>query len=139
MKNIIGVGVLLQTPSGTYLFQERDNNTKLHPNKIAAFGGGIENNEDVYQCAMREMLEELSLHLDATDLNEVGIFEAGNTPKTYIQMFLVKEIDPLSLQLQEGRGIIELSLEDALRHEKVTDWTKAVLNSFSNPTKVGPS
>jgi len=58
MKNIIGIGVMLQTSDGTYLLQERDNNARLHPGRIAPFGGGIENEEDIFQCAKRETTTE---------------------------------------------------------------------------------
>jgi hypothetical protein len=41
-KLITGVGFLLKTPQGTFLFQERDNNVKRNPGMITPFGGGID-------------------------------------------------------------------------------------------------
>ncbi len=127
MKKVIGIGVILQTSNATFLFQERDSNTHLHPGRIAAFGGGIEDSETVYECALREMYEELKLTLEANQLESIGEFESRNEPNMYIQMFLTKNVDLAKLTLQEGKRIRELSMEEALHHENVTDFTKEVL------------
>ena len=130
MKEVIGIGVMLQTPQNTFLFQERDSNATFNPGQIAAFGGGVEDGESIEACAIREMAEELNLQLDLIQLKSIGDFESHNKPNNYIRMFLVKGIDPSQLILQEGRSIQELSLEDALRHEKVTAFTKEVLRTL---------
>ena len=72
MKKIIGVGVVLQTPNSTFLFQERDKNTKLNPGLIVAFGGGIEGTESVQECAIREIYEELTLELEPDQLESIS-------------------------------------------------------------------
>lgn len=127
MNKVIGIGVILQTLDNTFLFQERDANAAFNPGQIAAFGGGIEDNESMEACAIREMAEELNLHLDLIQLESIGDFESHNKPNSYIHLFLVRGIDPAQLTLQEGRSIQELSLEDALQHGKVTTFTKEVL------------
>lgn len=132
MKKIIGVGVVLQTPHSTFLFQERDHNTTLNPGLIVAFGGRIEGTESSEECAIREMYEELTLVLEPDQLKSLGDFESHHTPNIYVRMFLSRNIDPTSLMLHEGKSIQELSLEEALHHEKVTDFTKKVLRSLSN-------
>lgn len=121
---------MLQTPNSKYLFQERDNNAKFHPGKIAAFGGGIEDGEDVYQCAKRELQEELNLDIESSNLETIGLFESRHEPGIYIHMFLVRGVDSSALTLHEGKGIVELSLGAALQHDKVTDFTKEVLRSI---------
>jgi 8-oxo-dGTP pyrophosphatase MutT (NUDIX family) len=130
MKKFVGIGVVLQTPASTLLLQERDNNTKLHPGRIATFGGGIENNETVQECAIREIYEELNYVLRPEQLESIGDFEFPNEPNNYVHLFLVRNIDPATLTLQEGRSIQELSLEKALAHEEVTDLTKEILRSI---------
>ncbi|MCX6820071.1 MAG: NUDIX domain-containing protein [Candidatus Adlerbacteria bacterium] len=129
-KNVTGAGVILQTVKGTFLFQERDNNTKIFPDRIANFGGGLEQGETIIQCAVREMREELSLYLEKEDLEEIGAFPEPNMPGDYCQMFLAKRIDPSKLELHEGRSIVELTLEEALQNEKVIDFVKEVLKSL---------
>lgn len=130
MKKVIGIGVILQTPNSTLLLQERDNNTKLHPGQITAFGGGIENSESIEECAIREMYEELNIKLSPNQLESIGDFESRHEPNIYIHMFLSRNVDLSRLSLREGRNIRELSLEEALQHEKVTDFTKEVLRSI---------
>ncbi len=127
---VIGIGVLLQTNRGTYLFQERDNDTTRHPGQIAAFGGGIEGDEDVYECAVRELAEELSINITKKNLQDIGLFESHHEPGIFIQMFLSNGIDPSTLRLHEGKNIVELSIIDALRNILVTDFTKEVLKSL---------
>lgn len=130
MNKVIGIGVILQTKDGTYLLQKRDQNTDRHPGRIAPFGGGLEENENVLECAKRELQEELSLNLTEEDLVTVGIFESRHVPEAYIQMFIAKEVEKESLKLQEGEDIIELSLQEALDSGKVTDFAKEVLRSL---------
>jgi len=126
----IGVGVILKTKAGTYLLQERDYNTRLHPGRIAPFGGALDSGEDAYEGARRELYEELALTLNKSRLEEIGPFSSYHKPETYIQMFLVKDIDKNILRLQEGKSIVEMSLEEALESENVTDFTKEVLRSL---------
>jgi 8-oxo-dGTP pyrophosphatase MutT (NUDIX family) len=128
MKKVIGTGVMLQTPEGNYLLQERDHNTNIHPGMIAAFGGGVEGGENAQQCAIREIFEELCLNISIDDLESIKIFESKIRPNLYVHMFIVRGVNPSKLDLQEGASIVELSKLDALKHKKVTDFTKDVLN-----------
>lgn len=127
MQKIIGAGVILQTPHNTYLFQERDHNTVVHPGKIAPFGGGIENEENAQMCAKREIFEELHLHINIEQLISIQLFEIPNQQGEYIHMFLLKDVNKDALILAEGKAIVELSKEEALAHENVTGFTKLVL------------
>lgn len=130
MKKVIGIGVILKTPNETYLLQERDHNTYLHPGQIAAFGGGVENNENVLECAKRELSEELGLTVSTDELETIGLFESHHKPDIFIHMFRAEGVNISKLKLREGKSIVELSLEDALKHKNVTDFTKEVLNSL---------
>jgi 8-oxo-dGTP pyrophosphatase MutT (NUDIX family) len=127
---IIGIGVLLLSTSGTYLFQERDYNTTKNPGQIALFGGGLEEGEDVTKCAIRELEEELGLRLNAQELRDSNCFESHNQPGKCIQIFIASNINKASLELQEGNSIVELSLEEALIHSTVTEFTKEVLRTL---------
>jgi len=128
--NITGIGVLLQTPTGSLLFQERDKNIKRNPGKIAPFGGGIETGETTIECAIRELDEELDLKVTEQDLQKIGDFESHFTPGSYIQMFLVKNVQPENISLHEGKSIKNLNVDEALKHSEVTDFTKEVLRVY---------
>lgn len=128
--HFLGTSVLLYTRQGKLLLQERDGNTRLYPNQVGPFGGGLEKNESLRECALRELKEELELTLTEDDLEDIGHFESLHKKGAYIQMFVAKDIDTKTLVLREGRSVIELSPEEALRHDKVTDFTKRVLQSL---------
>jgi 8-oxo-dGTP pyrophosphatase MutT (NUDIX family) len=127
MEQVIGVGVLLKTSTGTFLLQERDSGAPVHPGRIAAFGGGLEGAEGVYTCAQRELYEELHLSVAVNQLESIGLFESHHSPGRFIHMFLVKEVDAQLLLLLEGESIVELTFEAALTHPQVTSFTKNVL------------
>ena len=125
---IIGTGVMLQTSKGTYLLQKRDMNAVMRPGMIAPFGGGVEGDESLKECAIREMKEELGLNLKVSNLEEIKLFESKEKPGIFIQMFLVRNVDQSIINLMEGEAIVETSKENALKNDEVTDFTKEVLN-----------
>ena len=131
-KNINGIGFLLKTPQNTFLFQERDQNTQRNPGMIAPFGGGVEQNETPIECAIRELQEELELTITPKDLREVGLFQSHFNPGTYIQIYLVEKVNPKNIVLHEGKNVKEMSIQEALHHPKVTDFTKGVLDLFKS-------
>ncbi len=131
MKSIVGTGILLRAPNGKYLLQERDIDLERNPGRIAPFGGGVEGEENVLECAVRELKEELELETHSSDLQAIGSFESHYRPGTFIQLYLLDRVDPAGLVLREGQNIVELSLSDALQNDEVTDFTKEVLRSLS--------
>lgn len=128
MTKLIGIGVMLQTQKGTYLFQERDDTAKMHPGRITPFGGGVEAGEDALQCAIREMSEELHLTLDSQNLESIKVCESRYTPDAHIHVFLAKNIKKSELILNEGKGVVEMTKDQAIADSNVTDFTKEILN-----------
>jgi 8-oxo-dGTP pyrophosphatase MutT (NUDIX family) len=97
---------------------------------IAPFGGGLEDDETTQDCLKREMLEELELKLSDDNIDSLGIFESHGHPNHYIEMFISTNIDKENLILHEGKAVVELSVDDALKHNKVTNFTKKVLKTL---------
>jgi len=122
--------VLLKTANDTYLFQERDHHTKWHPGRIAPFGGGVEGTESLRACAGRELLEELGLRVEESSLKDIGLFPSQKDPDASIRMYVIEGVNLAGLVLTEGKAIVELSLEEALNNDLVTDFTKEVLRSL---------
>jgi len=124
-----GVGVLLKTKDGKFIFQERDLNTDRNPGMIAPFGGGVEKDEDIYGATIRELSEELEIEVEKKDLGFVGIFPSKNTPGQFIAM-LELDLDVIPKKTNEGKNIIIIDYKKAIDHPMVTDFTKDVLKKY---------
>lgn len=129
-QNLIGIGALIENQAGQFIFQQRDNNTVKNPGMIAPFGGGLSNNENIFDCLKRELHEELELIFNNDQVKELGNFESHNNPGSFIKMFHIKDIDFSKLKLHEGMDMIELDLKMALNNKNVTDFTKEVISHF---------
>ncbi len=127
---ILGTGIMLRTIAGTYLLQQRDFKTTVNPGRIAPFGGGIEDDENVHECAKRELYEELLLEVNIDDLEDIGVFPSEITEGIGFQIFLIRNVDTAILNLQEGERIVEISKEAALQSDLVTNFTKQILGTL---------
>lgn len=125
---LMGVGALLKGMDGKYILQQRDGNTDIRPNAIAAFGGGIEDGENEVAAALREMHEELELKLSPDELSFVAYMESINFPGKHIAILSANNVDIKNIVVHEGEGYVELSADEAFRNEKVTLFTKKALN-----------
>jgi leucyl-tRNA synthetase len=129
-KKIIGSGVLIETPEGKFIFQKRDHNTDRNPGKIAPFGGGVEKGESFEACLKRELKEEINLELDLAKVFSIGKIESHSLPGNFINLYYIPGVSAKNLKVDEGDGLIELSLDEALKNEKVTEYTKEVIRHF---------
>ncbi len=131
VEHFLGIGVVLEGKDDRLIFQKRDNNAPESPNMITHFGGGKEKTDvSGVACAIREMKEELELELKESDLSYIGTFKKEHHPGKYSCMYEVKGVDPKRLIVHEGEGISELSVEAALTHEKVPEYTKGILRTL---------
>ena len=126
-KNVIGTGAILRSKDGLLFFQERDECAQINPNRIAPFGGGIESGESDVACILRELREELNVELTENDLVHIDWFKSDRTPKIWLSLFLVDDVEYDKLTLKEGKSIAKLTLTQALESEQVTLFTKRVL------------
>lgn len=136
-NKIIGIGALLQTNSGKFIFQKRDANPKYNPGMIAPFGGGINKNESPISALKRELNEELGIaNIEKGEIQEIGNFESHNQPEKYIKLFYVHSVEENDLILKEGEEIVELDLKEALKNNLVTDFTKIVIRQFTKSSEI---
>lgn len=131
-KKIIGSGALIETPEGKFIFQKRDHNTDRNPGKIAPFGGGVEKGESFEACLKRELKEEINLELDLAKVFSIGKIESHSLPGNFINLYYISGISAKNLKVDEGDGLIELSLDEALKNEKLTEYTKEVIRYFKS-------
>ncbi|MBT4856867.1 NUDIX domain-containing protein [Candidatus Uhrbacteria bacterium] len=97
------------------LLQLRDDKEEIcNPLMWNFFGGKIEDGESVYDCAVRELNEELcvSVDVDQFELLMTSGFESSG------EVTLLKLLKPLSLrevELKEGCGLAFVSSASALK------------------------
>jgi hypothetical protein len=96
-----GIGIILQTKEGKYIFQKRDNNTHISPWMITLFGWGTEWNETHEETVIREFKEELEWKIEKKDLMEIGNFESHITKNKYLKIFYASDIDTKKLVIHE--------------------------------------
>ena len=125
---IIGTGAFIRNVEGKFIFQKRDNKTNRYPGMITPFGGACEKGERLMDCLKREMKEEIGADIDVAGVYSIGKFESNFEPNKYVSLYFIDGIDSKQIKVNEGEGFIELSLEEALKNEKVTDYTKEVVN-----------
>lgn len=128
-NNVDGVGVFLVGKNSEIFLHHRDGNTNLDANMYAPFGGNIEAGETTLQAVIREVKEELGLILDEQQLHAVGVFPSLNSPGQNVAMFIAEKIDQPK-KVNEGTGIITLSPEEVLQHEKTTEFTKIAVKEI---------
>lgn len=131
-KNHIGAAkVFLPSFGGKYIFQKRDSKAPIDPNMIGALGGALESGEAALTALIREMEEETGIIFSQEELELVASVHRPGQENHEVVYFLSKRlVDPQEIKLTEGAGLIELSLEEALRHPKVTSVTKLAIEEF---------
>jgi leucyl-tRNA synthetase len=134
-KKVNGIGALIQLENGNFIFQKRSENIERNPGAIAPFGGGINADEATREALKRELKEELNLDL-SDNFELLGDFSSHYEQGAFIQLFYVKNIKKDGLKLNEGQEIIEFNLAEALVNEKVTAFTKEVINKFQSEKQV---
>jgi leucyl-tRNA synthetase len=124
--NVVGIGAMIETKDGKFLFQRRDNNTDRNPGMLAFFGGGIEGNESTIETLRREIKEEINIDIDENYIL-LNKLESYNFPGKWLDIFLVNGINEENIKLGEGEAIERLSLSEALKRDDVTLFTKNVI------------
>ena len=127
---VSGVGVIIESSTGKLLLQERDQETARYPGMIAPFGGAIEEGETSVASAIRELQEEIGYSAHEKDLDSLGFFESRFERGKWVEMFYVRDVFLEKLNLQEGKKIIEINIEEAIQNKRVTDFTKEILQLF---------
>src|SRR5437870_4525405 len=75
-----GVIATICTRQGTFLYQMRDREYSQMQRTITEFGGGVEEGETPLQALIRELKEELDIHVDERDIRFLGSSPAYALP-----------------------------------------------------------
>ncbi len=126
---VIAVEAILKTKDGKFLFQERDGDTKIYPNMVGLFGGAVEKGETGLDAIKRELKEELNLDLNDCQINFIGNTSSLQKGKLH-SVFYVTGIEKKFLELNEGKSILEFTLENFLKNKNITPFAKNAINCF---------
>jgi 8-oxo-dGTP diphosphatase len=122
-------GFLFDRPRNMVLLHQRDGNTPINPHKWAFFGGQSEHGESYVECFVREMAEEIGLHLLPSQA--LPLREYMNTlVNQYRVVFYVETYVPTEkLVLGEGAGFGWFTLDAAMCLD-LAERTREDLNYF---------
>lgn len=103
--------IILLTPSGELILQQRDNNPlgAAHlRGKVGFFGGHMEHGETPLVAIVREIQEELEFPLEKTAITQLGVFKKqplvhGDANFVYVFRYQ-KPVQPSQLMVHEGVG-----------------------------------
>lgn len=121
---------------GTYLFQLRDKKAPTGAGKISLFGGGPEpEDHSLFSALARELREELELEIseDQIKVSNVAI-DADSVSSLLISH--ITNIDVNELVLHEGEDILQLTLEEALKHPDVRNHLKDFIQGYFFDSKI---
>lgn len=94
----LGVDVWIMNSKGELLVQKRSKNKESYPGMWAMTGGSALKGENAKKAICREVLEELGIRIEQSELE---LIKKVRTSKTFIHIFFVqKEVDIADLKLQ---------------------------------------
>jgi 8-oxo-dGTP diphosphatase len=127
-------GVLLLTPANEVIAMHRDDIPTIRdPGKYGVFGGAAENDETPVEAALREIEEETNLRPKPEDFELFKVYKQkrDNIPvPAKLSIFVLRGIDPASLQTHEGQGI--KLLKDASDPNIASDVREAFVDWFAS-------
>jgi len=122
-------GFLFDPQKNQVLLHKRDSNTKFNPNSWAFFGGLQEGDESPVGCFVRELFEEIGLHVSPENVFHLCDY-LNKEFDTYRHVFYVESnIRINELKLGEGAGF-EWILLSRLDSKRLTEKTRVDLNYF---------
>lgn len=115
--------VALRLPDGRFVFQRRDGKAPTSPNMLTFFGGAVDNNEEPYEAALRELREETSLEFKNSDIKKILSFPRAALSGYNVHLHLL-DIGSLDFEVYEGKGSEAHDLEDAITRPDISDGTR---------------
>lgn len=107
----VSIGFLYNPATQAVLLQKRDLKTKANPGRWGLWGGAAESNESPIKCFVREIYEELALHL--SEAEPILLMNDQEDGKDRSVFYVPRYVEKTSLILGEGADF------DWLEHHRV--------------------
>ena len=137
------LAVLINKPNGQpdILVYRRDNDPTIpYPNKLDLPGGGLEENEDIEDCALRETLEELHVSLQRKQIGWIALYPRANgTDKNAFLVAHATEADIADMHIgNEGDNCQRMPIDEYLDHpDAIIDHTDRLRDYFNGYSMIG--
>ena len=134
LSNCHEVAVFILNNDGQVLLQKRSSTKKHYPNMWALCTGHVEDGESASMAAIRELEEELGIHVSLDHLYPFldGKFDSGTTRFFFIKCnFLIEEFVIQKEELSEVKWFSIDSLIDMIKkHDKTIVYKENKLDLF---------
>lgn len=113
------------------LLHLRDGNARSNRNKWSFFGGRAKGEETPVECAKREILEELSINIEATEFNYLRHYrteDENRMPWQYV-FYIENDMPKSKMKLTEGADFDWIYLDKAFDLD-LTDDARESLRVF---------
>ncbi len=125
------VHILLVLPDGKVILQRRDGKAQVAPNKLAFFGGHVEQGEPPDQAMRRELGEETSLDVANLDIRQVNELDLTSQDGTEVHFYTYRADIPNSdFEVYEGIGAEVYSTGDALVRDDIVPSVRYALTKL---------
>jgi len=122
-------GFLYNPKTNSVLLHQRDDKTKINPNKWAFFGGLNESNETPEETFIREIKEELNLDLLKDNIKHVCDY-LNVEMNTYRYVFYVESVlEKSEMRLGEGANFDWIPVGKVMEYD-LTEKTRIDLEKF---------
>lgn len=121
-KNKWACAVIL-TSDSKILLQQRSEHRKNFPSYISAFGGRIEEGEEPLEAMIRELKEELSADVDASEIISLGpITEAITNHSEVVYTYFWHDKNGIIGECLEDTPIYFDNVQQVCAHPKIMDF-----------------
>lgn len=122
------VSCLILSKDNKIILQQRDNDCAAFPGCLAAFGGGIENNETPLQALCRELNEELGAQVKLRDVVNLGMLTEPETHhRVLVHLFFWHDTAGTITGCYEGEAKYYNSSMEAQNHPKIMEDVRWLL------------
>ena len=126
------VGALLITDKNEIILQQRDKKRGImNPGMVTTFGGLMEEGETREEGLERELQEELELKgIKYEFWRTFEKKESVHGEDRRCHIYIVREVDPQSIEVKEGMGFVTLSSIDDLSNYKPSVLAEEIVRDF---------